>query len=229
MTEPHADTETIFHAAVEIESPEKRQAYVEEACGSDRELRARVEALLRANHDAGSFLEKPPAGFAATIATGRMDRDDELDGVSLDFLVPSQKANCLGTLGQYEVIEVVGCGGMGIVLRAYDTKLNRVVAIKVMAPELAANAMAVKRFLREARAAAAVRHDHVVTIYAIEEDHRPPFLVMEFIDGQSLQEKIDRCGALDLDAILRIGAQVARGLAAAHEQGLVQTCSLWAA
>jgi serine/threonine protein kinase len=127
----------------------------------------------------------------------------------------------VGTLAQYEVVEVVGRGGMGIVLRAFDTKLNRVVAIKAMALELAANPMAVKRFLREARAAAAISHDHVVTIHAIDEDNRPPFIVMEFVDGQSLQEKIDRIGPLELKETLRIGMQMARGLAAAHEQGLV--------
>ncbi len=97
--------------------------------------------------------------------------------------------------------------------------MDRVVAIKVMAPQLAANSMAVKRFLREARAA--VSHDHVVTIHGIEEDKRPPYIVMEFIDGPSLQEKIDAEGALELKQILRIGVQVARGLAAAHGQGLV--------
>jgi hypothetical protein len=99
--------------------------------------------------------------------------------------------------------------------------LNRVVAIKVMAPELAANPMAVKRFLREAQAAAAVSHDHVVTIHAIHEDNRPPLIVMEFIDGLSLQDKIQRHGALPLKEILRIGMQTADGLAAASRQGLV--------
>ena len=222
MTKQQVDIESIFDRAVELDSPEQRQAFLEEACGGDRELRARVESLLRASNDAGSFLEKPPEGLAATIATGEFDTvDDAVGEVSLEFLTPSQKANCLGTLGQYEVIEVVGRGGMGIVLRAFDTKLNRVVAIKVMAPELAANPTAVKRFLREARAAAAVSHDHVVTIHAIHDAQRPPFIVMEFVDGQSLQDKIDRTGCLALEEILRIGMQTARGLAAAHEQGLV--------
>ncbi|MDA1049057.1 MAG: serine/threonine-protein kinase [Planctomycetota bacterium] len=222
MTKQQVDIESIFDRAVQLDSPEQRQAFLDETCGSDRELRRRVEALLRASNDAGSFLEKPPEGLAATISTGEFDTvDDAVSEISLEFLAPSQKPNCLGTLGQYEVIEVVGRGGMGIVLRAYDTTLNRVVAIKVMAPELAANPMAVKRFLREARAAAAVSHDHVVTIHAIEEDSRPPFIVMEFVDGQSWQEKIDRTGGLELTEILRIGMQMARGLAAAHEQGLV--------
>lgn len=115
---------------------------------------------------------------------------------------------------------------MGIVLKARDTRLHRVVAIKVLAPELAVNPTARKRFLREAQAAAAVSHDHVVTIHAVDENEtagRPglPYLVMEFIDGQSLQQKLDAQGSLPLDEVLRIGRQVAAGLAAAHAQGLI--------
>ena len=213
---------SIFLDALELTDPEQRRKYLDQACGVDQELRGQVEQLLVSHNDASSFLEKPPEGLVATIAAGVDEKVGEsLGGDSLEFLDPTDKPGCLGTLSQYEVVEVVGRGGMGIVLRAYDTKLNRVVAIKVMAPELAANAMAVKRFLREARAAAAVSHDHVVTIHAIEENNRPPFIVMEFVDGQSLQEKIDREGALELNEILRIGLQISRGLEAAHEQGLV--------
>src|SRR5439155_5228175 len=109
----------------------------------------------------------------------------------------------------------------GIVLKAIDTKLQRVAAIKVMMPELAARASARQRFIREARAAAAVTHEHVVTIHAFEEDHSPPYLVMQYIGGRSLQQRIDDCGALELKEILRIGMQTASGLAAAHAQGLV--------
>ena len=86
-----------------------------------------------------------------------------------DFLSPSDEAGPLGRLGHYEVLEVIGRGGMGIVLQAFDEKLHRVVAIKVMAPQLATSATARKRFIREAQAAAAVSHDHVVTIHAVEE------------------------------------------------------------
>ncbi|RQV94632.1 hypothetical protein EH220_07100, partial [bacterium] len=141
--------------------------------------------------------------------------------ISLSFLEPCDKSDRIGKLGVYEIIEVIGQGGMGIVLRAYDTKLRRTVAVKVLAPELAANPMAVKRFLSEAQKAAAVVHDHVVTIHAVDDTHRPPFLVMEFIEGQTLQQKIDREGALQLKPILRIGTQIAEGLAAAHRRGLI--------
>jgi serine/threonine protein kinase len=110
---------------------------------------------------------------------------------------------------------------MGVVLKAFDAKLQRLVAIKVLAPHLAADDVARQRFLREARAAAAVRQEHVVTIHAVEEAGDTPYLVMEFVRGPSLQERLDRGPAAGLEEILRIGVQIAAGLAAAHAQGLV--------
>jgi serine/threonine-protein kinase len=110
---------------------------------------------------------------------------------------------------------------MGVVLKAFDPALHRPVAIKVLAAEFAARGAARKRFAREAQAAAAVTHDHVVSVYAVDADATPPYLVMAFIPGQSLEERIDRSGPLELKEILRIGMQTASGLAAAHAQGLV--------
>jgi hypothetical protein len=138
-----------------------------------------------------------------------------------DFLTPSQRQDSLGRLDHYEILEVVGRGGMGVVLKGFDEKLRRIVAIKVMAAELAVSGLARQRFIREARAAAAVTHEHVVAIHAVEEDHRPPYLVMQFVDGVSLQEKLDREGPPGLKEIVCIGLQTAEGLAAAHRQGLV--------
>ncbi|HND51778.1 MAG TPA: serine/threonine-protein kinase, partial [Pirellulaceae bacterium] len=112
-------------------------------------------------------------------------------------------------------------GGMGVVLKAFDTELNRPVAIKVLAPHLAASGAARQRFAREARAAAAVVHEHVVAIHNVESDGTLPFLVMQFVDGEPLQSRIDRLGMLDIATILRIARQTAAGLAAAHSQGLV--------
>lgn len=139
----------------------------------------------------------------------------------LDFLTPSAKPGHLGRLGHYEVMEVIGRGGMGVVLKAFDEKLHRVVAIKVMAPALASSATARKRLIREAQAAAAVRNEHVIDIHAVEEAGRLPYLVMEYVSGLSLQERLDQEGPLEPREILRIGVQVASGLAAAHAQGLV--------
>src|SRR5574339_574395 len=110
---------------------------------------------------------------------------------------------------------------MGIVLRAFDERLHRIVAIKVMAAELATSAAARKRFIREAQAAAAVSHDHLVTIHAVEEANGRPFIAMHYVAGMSLEERIQRDGQLALHEILRIGMQTASGLAAAHAQGLI--------
>jgi len=123
-------------------------------------------------------------------------------------------------LGHHDVLEVLGRGGFGIVVRAFDESLHRGVAIKVLSPQLAATSPARKRFLREARASARVRHVNVVQIYAVEEQPLP-YLVMEYIRGQTLQQRLDQTGPLEVPDILRIGGQIARGLAAAHEQGLI--------
>src|SRR5262249_49983849 len=134
---------------------------------------------------------------------------------------PSEKADGLGRLGPYEITGIIGRGGMGVVLKAHDVQLNRMVAVKVLAPQLAANPAARKRFPREARAAAAPGHPHVITIHAVGEENDVPYLVMECVDGVSLRHRIAQGGPLELEEILRIGSQIADGLAAAHKQGVI--------
>jgi anti-sigma factor RsiW len=141
--------------------------------------------------------------------------------VPLDFLAPSDDPTHLGRLGNYEIIEVIRRGGMSVVLKAFDPSLHRVVAIKVLAPQLATSAAARTRFRREGFAAAAISHEHVVAVYGVDEVRGLPYLVMEYISGESLQERLDRDGPLELKEVLRIGMQAAQGLAAAHAQGLV--------
>jgi WD40 repeat protein/serine/threonine protein kinase len=141
--------------------------------------------------------------------------------VTLDFLTSPTGPEQIGRFGPYEVLGVLGHGGMGIVLEANDPVLNRRVAIKVLAPQLAASGAARKRFAREARAAAAISHEHVVTIHAVGEEAGLPYLVMQCVPGPSLQERLDRDGPLELEEVLRIGLQTAQGLAAAHAQGVV--------
>jgi multidrug resistance efflux pump len=142
-------------------------------------------------------------------------------GEVLGYLDPPEAPGDLGKLGAYRILQVLGQGCMGTVLKAFDPVLSRTVAIKVLAPQLAASSSARQRFAREARAAAAIRDDHVVAIHSVDEWKGLPYLVMEFIPGGSLQERLDRSAPLDVTSILRIGVQAASGLAAAHAQGLV--------
>jgi eukaryotic-like serine/threonine-protein kinase len=118
------------------------------------------------------------------------------------------------------VLEVLGNGGFGTVVKAFDKKLHRFVAIKLMSPFLATTSVARKRFVREARSAAAVRHENVIAIYGVE-DQPIPYLVMEYVAGRTLQQKVDATGPLELMDVLRIGQQIAGGLAAAHAMGLI--------
>ena len=143
------------------------------------------------------------------------------ESMAKQLLQPPSHPEMLGRLGRYEVERLIGSGGMGIVFKAFDTELNRPVAIKVLAPHLAGSGAARQRFAREARAAAAVVHEHIVAIHNVESNDASPFLVMQYVAGESLQQRIDRVGPLALTEILRIAMQTAAGLAAAHAQGLV--------
>ena len=220
----------IFSNTLQMSTAVERSDYLDKVCGGDFGMRKRIEILLAEQASLGSFMEHPPVkdhlsdltgdSQAIPLTTVEPTRTTIDPGhVRLDFLAPSEKPEYLGLLGQYEILEVVGRGGMGIVLKGHDTKLNRIVAIKILAPEIASIPTAQKRFLREAQAAAAVSHDHIVTTYAVG-DRPVPHLVMEYIDGCSLQQKIDAEGQLELKEVLRIGRQIASGLVAAHEQGL---------
>lgn len=141
-------------------------------------------------------------------------------GVDLGFLEPSTRTDSLGRLDHYEILEVRGQGGFGIVLRAYDEKLHRIVALKILPPHIPADMSARRRFTREAQAAAAIQNEHVIGIFAVE-NGPCPYIAMEYVNGPSLQERIKQDGTLTLEEILRIGHQAALGLAAAHEQGLI--------
>ncbi|MEQ1825873.1 MAG: serine/threonine-protein kinase [Pirellula sp.] len=134
---------------------------------------------------------------------------------------PTTKLEMIGSIGRYDVRRVIGTGGTGIVLQAVDTELDRVVAVKVLAPTFAGNGPARRRFSREGQAAAAVVHENVVAIHHVESNGPVPFLVMQFVDGCSLQEQITRVGPMDATSTLRIIAQLASALDAAHAQGLV--------
>ena len=170
-------------------------------------------------HKAQSHLTSDPlTGDAVAEAT---DSSTETDQPWLGFLLPSDDDRYLGRFGAYLVTELIGSGGFGVVLKALDPALNRYVAVKVLSPQLANSGAARRRFAREAQAAAAVVHEHVVAIHSVAENDGLPYLVMPYVPGCSLQDRLDRQGPLEVKEILRIGLQVAAGLAAAHAQGLV--------
>ncbi len=134
---------------------------------------------------------------------------------------PPKHAGEVGTFGRYRVLKKLGQGGMGAVYLAYDGALERKVALKVMLPRLAADAEARERFLREARSAAKVKSDHVVTIFDVGEAGGTPFIAMEYLLGYTLDKYLDVAGELPLAQVLRVGRETAQGLAAAHYLGLI--------
>jgi formylglycine-generating enzyme required for sulfatase activity len=225
----------IFTAAREMLEPAVRSAYLDRACAGDLPLRDRVEALLRAHEQPDSLLDHPagpelgPTGDfptsgsgldaqetpSATVVVAKSD-----DEVPLGFLEPATRPDSLGRIGHYEVLQVLGQGGFGIVFRAFDEVLHRVVAVKVLSPQMASTSPARKRFLREARSSAQVRHENVVQVYEVGEQPLP-FIVMEFIPGETLQQRLDRVGPVDAAEVVRIGRQIAEGLAAAHAMDLI--------
>jgi serine/threonine protein kinase len=207
----------LFLAALDISDPGARQAYLDQACAGDARLRAGVDELLLVSSRATTFLKVPALKQLAGGAETSVERGE----VELSrYLGPSTRPGALGRLAHYDVLEVLGTGGFGIVLKAFDEKLERIVAIKLLHPELSATSPPRKRFLREARLAAAVRDDHIVAIHAVEETPLP-YIVMEFIPGWTLQQYTDDHGPLDVADALRIGRQIASGLAAAHAGGLI--------
>jgi serine/threonine protein kinase len=147
--------------------------------------------------------------------------DSESTVESLDFLDPAEAAGELGRLDGYPVLGILGKGGMGMVLLAQDPRLRRQVAIKVMLPQTACLPDAKERFLREARATAEVEHERVITIHHVGEVRGQPYLVMPLLRGESLRNRLDREPVLPVAEVLRLGRQIAEGLAAAHARGLI--------
>jgi serine/threonine protein kinase/WD40 repeat protein len=138
-----------------------------------------------------------------------------------DYLAPPQASDEMGRLGGFRVLGVLGEGGMGVVFRAHDPMAERPVALKVMQPRLAGGGEHRLRFMREARAVAGLRHDHVVTVYQVNEDGGVPFFAMELLEGETLAQRLRRDRRLDPDEAVRVAREAALGLAAAHERGVV--------
>jgi serine/threonine protein kinase len=221
--------ETLLDAALPEDQRERYERHLE-SCGTCQARLDQAETGGGALVALARQLGDPtlaPTDAALSHALDRLHdvksplRAFTVEPADLYFLRPADEPGLLGMLGNYEVQEVIGQGGMGIVLLAFERALHRLVAIKVMAAAVAGSATARRRFTREAQAAAAVCHDHIVTVHGVHEENGLPYLVMQYVPGESLQARLDRTGPLDLMEIIRIGLQTASGLAAAHAQGLI--------
>ena len=191
----------LYHAALAL-SPQDREAFLQKACGGDAGLRHEVEQLLASHEKAGSFLNAPALQAA-------------------ELLAGNQTEALLGKrLGRYQILSRIGKGGMGEVYLAKDEALARQVALKLLPAEFAAEPERLRRFEREARAAAATAHPNIVAIHEIGQCDGIHFIAEEFVEGQTLRRRIED-GRLPLLEALDIAAQTADALAAAHAAGIV--------
>jgi serine/threonine protein kinase len=194
--------EEVFQAASD-HKPEARAEYLIQICGDDQDLRREVEAMLAADARPGGFLDKSPDDLAAAAVAA------------------CERRSLIGrTISHYEVISLLGAGGMGEVYRARDTKLDRDVAIKVLPSPVGQDPERLARFAREARVLASLNHPNIAAIYGLEEAAHKRFLVLELVDGETLAQRIAK-GPLPVDEALQICRQIAEGLEAAHENGII--------
>lgn len=157
----------------------------------------------------------------STSTSNAVDRDSNyLDVLSFAFDA-SLRPNGIGRFAGLEIIGFLGAGGMGIVLKAFDDSLQRHVAIKLLPPGTATSQESRQRFLREARAAASIDHEHVVTIHSVDEFSGLPYLIMQYVEGESLHRVLERRSPMPLQEILVLAVQVSSGLAAAHRKGII--------
>ena len=200
------DVEDLFHQALLLR-PEERTAYLKKHCPNNESLRREVESLLSEYGAAGSFLERAPVPSRVSQEGLEMDTASELHNGA--------------RIGPYEILELIGAGGMGQVYRAVDTRLKRDVAIKVLPEAFAHDADRLSRFQREAKMLASLNHPNIATIHGLEQSDNTSYLVMEMVTGETLQERIERDGAIPIDDALAIAKQIAEALEAAHEKGII--------
>jgi serine/threonine-protein kinase len=192
----------LLNAALEL-NPDERTGFLAEVCGSDEGLREELQGLLMQAEKAGSFLEQP--AFEIMAAT----------------LTNEQAPSMLGrTLGRYQVISSLASGGMGEVYIAEDTQLGRKIALKILPARFKIDDERVRRFQQEARAASALNHPNIITIYEVGQIDSHHFIVTEFIEGETLREHMAKT-QLTISAALDVATQVASALATAHHAGIV--------
>jgi serine/threonine protein kinase/dienelactone hydrolase len=198
--------EQLFGAVLDL-APEHRSAFLDDACRNQPELRRRVEELITVNERAGGFMEQPvltPDGASASSMTTTIGH----------HLGAGNK------LGRYSIIEPLGSGGMGVVYRARDEKLERVVAIKILAPGMLTGDEARRQFRKEALALAKLNHDHIAAVYDVGEQDGVDYIVMECVPGESLAAKL-KSGPLSVEDATSIALQIAQALEEAHEHGVI--------
>ena len=184
------------------QEPTRRSVFLDGACAGDEELRREVEALLVAHEQAGSLLSSPAFGAA-----------NQKPAHSLQSLLGQN-------LSHYQILSRLGEGGMGIVYKARDTHLDRFVAVKVLPAELITDPDRKRRFVQEAKAASALNHHSIITIHDIASENGRDFIVMEYVEGKTLDQLIPRRG-MKLSSALNYAVQMADALAKAHGAGII--------